>query len=466
MAEQYDAVIIGAGPGGYVAAIRGAQLGLKVALVEKGKTLGGTCLNIGCIPSKALLDASEQYWKCMNTLEPLGILVGPVELDLGTMMKRKEAVVKQLTDGVKGLMKKNSVAVIHGNGSVRGPGTVQVTIDAGEIIDLNGKSVVIATGSVPAELSAVPFDGDRIVSSTDALSFGSLPGSLAVIGAGAIGLELGSVWSRLGSDVTIIELMDTILPGWDLQTARTLKRSLTTQGINFALSTTISNLKKEESGVRLHGRDKKGDPFELFAQRVLVAVGRVPALINNLENIGVVVDGGRIAVDESFQTSLKGVYAIGDCIAGPMLAHKAGDDAIACMEILAGGHGHVDYGVVPSVVYTQPEAAMVGKTEEQLKGAGAAYENGSFPFRANGRALASGETEGFVKLLTDADSDRILGAHILGQHAASLIAEVVSVMAIDGSAEDLARTSHAHPTLPEAIREAALAVGTGSIHSA
>ena len=466
MADKYDAVIIGAGPGGYVAAIKGAQLGMKIALVEKRERLGGTCLNIGCIPSKTLLDASEQYWKCRNTLGDLGIVVGDIELDLAKMMKRKDDVVSQLTGGVDVLMKKNGVTVLHGSAAIEKTGAVKVRLNDGGEADLRSPAVVLAIGSVPAELPMLPFDGKKIVDSTDALEFEVVPETLAVVGAGAIGLELGSVWARLGARVTIIELMDTILPGWDLQTARTLKRSLTNQEIEFALSTTITGYESSENGVRLLGKDKKNADFDITVDRVLVAVGRVAALHEGLETLGIAIKDGRIAVDGTFQTTVPGIYAIGDCIAGPMLAHKAEEDGIACMELLAGKPGHVDYSLVPSVVYTAPEAASVGKTEEQLKREGVAYEKGSFPFRANGRALAAGETDGFVKILADADSDRILGAHLLGAHASSLIAEIVTSMSFAASAEDLARTIHAHPTLSEAVREAALAAGEGAIHTA
>ena len=465
MSQPYDVGIIGAGPGGYVAAIRAAQLGLKVVLVDRRERLGGTCLNIGCIPSKALLDSSEAYWKAKNDYAALGVLTGDVQLDLATMLSRKDDVVGALTGGISTLMKKNGVTVHVGDGILKAPGRIRVIpAGGGDDIDLEVGSVILATGSEPAALPFLPFDGKRIVSSTDALAFDHVPKRLLVVGAGAIGLELGSVWARLGASVTVVEIMDTILPGWDLQVARTLKRSLGGQGIEFHLSTKVTGAEINKAEVVLHALDKKGESLDLAADKVLVAVGRRPAHSQDLQAVGIELDGLRVRVDERFQTSVPGVYAIGDLIEGPMLAHKAEEDGIACVELIAGRAGHVDYGKVPGVVYTWPEAASVGKTEEELKQAGTAYKKGSFPFRANGRALASGDSDGFVKILVDEDTDRILGAHILGPHASALIAEIVAVMEFSGSAEDIGRTVHAHPTLSEAVKEAALAAGEGAIH--
>jgi dihydrolipoamide dehydrogenase len=466
LSQSYDVGIIGAGPGGYVAAIRAAQLGLRVALVEKRERLGGTCLNIGCIPSKTLLDSSEAYWKAKNEYADLGVLTGEVRFDLETMLSRKDTVVAGLTEGLSALMKKNGVTVFIGDGTLEAPGKIRVApTGAGDEVDLEVGAAILATGSEPAELPFLPFDGKRVVSSTDALSFDRVPKRLLVVGAGAIGLELGSVWARLGAKVAVVEIMETILPGWDLQVARTLKRSLGTQGFEFHLSTKVTGLEMKKASVVLKAVNKSGEDLDLTAEKVLVAVGRRPAHSQELQSLGIELDGLKVKVDARFQTSVPGVYAIGDLIDGPMLAHKAEEDGIACVELIAGRAGHVDYHKVPGVVYTWPEAASVGKTEEQLKQSKIPYKKGSFPFRANGRALASGDTEGFVKILVDKDTDRILGAHILGPHASALIAEIVAVMEFDGSAEDIGRTVHAHPTLPEAVREAALAAGEGAIHS-
>ena len=467
MSRKYDVGIIGAGPGGYVAAIRAAQLGLKVALIEKRGRLGGTCLNVGCIPSKSLLDSSELYWKARYELKDRGISVENPQFDLGVMQRNKTEVVDQLTSGLEILMKKNRVDVFFGAGEIVSPGTVRVTVDnGGEDEMLETESTILATGSVPAALPFLPFDGQRIVDSTAALSLEKVPKRLLVVGAGAIGLELGSVWARLGSEVTVVEVMDSILPGWDLQTSRMLKKLLVNQGMEFHLSTKVIGFEKKKTEVVLKNEVRNGEAFDLAAEKVLVAVGRKPYFGQELAAIGIESEGGRIRVDGGFRTTAPGIYAIGDLIDGPMLAHKAEEDGIACAEIIAGRPGSIDYDTIPGVVYTRPEAASVGKTEEELKGAGVAYEKGSFPFRANGKALATGETDGFVKILTNAETDRILGAHIVGPHASILIAEIVSVMEFGGSAEDLGRTVHAHPTLSEAVREAALSAGEGAIHGA
>ena len=469
MSDRFDMGIIGAGPGGYAAAIRGAQLGMKVVLIEKEPRLGGTCLNVGCIPSKTLLDSSGLYGRLKGGSAAPGITVGQLELDLPALLTRKDEVVGKLADGLDGLMKKNGITVIRGTGAIEGPGKIHVS--GGEGLEDGSKersidtgSIVLATGSVPLQLPFLPFDGKMVVSSTEALAFEKVPKELLVVGAGVIGLELGSVWSRLGAKVTVIEITDTILPGWDLQSSRMLKRLLTDQGIEFHLSTRVTGFEKKKTGIVLKAEEKNGEAVSFSADKVLVAVGRRPYHSQELQSLGIELDGYNVAVDRRFQSSIPGIYAIGDLIAGPMLAHKAEEEGMACAELIAGKAGHVDYAIIPNVVYTQPEAASVGSSEEELKSAGRPYAKGSFPFRANARALASGETEGFVKILADSETDAILGAHILGPHASALIAEIVAVMAFGGSAEDIGRTVHAHPTLPEAIKEAALAAGEGAIH--
>ena len=465
MSDSYDLGIIGAGPGGYVAAIRAAQLGMKVALVEKDVRLGGTCLNVGCIPSKALLDSSEVYWKVKHAALSHGVEAQEVKFDLSKMLAGKTEVVNKLTDGIDLLMKNNGVTVLRGEGSIEKPGKILIAgeADATQTIDVG--SIILATGSVPSELPFLPIDGERVVSSTEALAFGKVPKRLIVIGAGAIGLELGSVWSRLGAQVTVVEIMDSILPGWDLQTARMLKRLLSDQGMEFYLSTKVTGFERKKTTTVLKAEDRNGENLSLSAEKVLVAVGRRPYHSQELQSIGIELDGLKVEVDDKFQTSVPGIYAIGDLIGGPMLAHKAEEDGVACVELLAGRGGHVDYSIVPGVVYTHPEAAGVGATEEELKTSSVSYAKGSFPFRANGRALATGDTDGFVKILTNKETDTILGAHILGPQASVLIAEIVTVMAFRGSAEDIGRTVHAHPTLSEAVKEAALAAGEGAIHS-
>lgn len=457
---QHDLVVIGSGPGGYVAAIRAAQLGLNTACIEKEKPLGGTCLRIGCIPSKALLESSELFYEATHGFERHGLRFEKVHVDLETMLKRKDDIVRGFTGGIDGLFKKNKVTRYLGTGRITGPG--KVTVDGTESIELSAKHVIIATGSVSAPLPGVELDHDRIGTSTEALSWTEVPPRLVVIGAGAIGLEMGSVWSRLGSKVTVLEYLDRILPGMDTEIAAEAKRSLEKQGLAFKL------------GVRVTGAKKKGkvcivemagaEPIE--CDRVLLAVGRRPNTQGlGFEKVGIELDEkGRIPVDDHFATRAPGFFAIGDVIRGPMLAHKAEDEGVACVEHLVTGYGHVNYDAIPNVVYTAPEVASVGKTEEELQKAGIEYRKGSFPFAANGRAKAIGQTEGRVKILAHAQTDRILGAHILGPRAGDLIAELVVAMEFGASSEDLARTCHAHPTLPEVIKEAALAVDKRPIH--
>jgi dihydrolipoamide dehydrogenase len=467
--SSYDVVIIGAGPGGYVAAIRAGQLGLKAALVEKRKTLGGTCLNIGCIPSKALLDSSEFFARTKNEAAEHGIEVGSVKVDLPKMMDRKEKVVSKLTGGVKSLMKSNGVDVYHGTGWIVEAGRVEVRDEKGNATDtLEANRLVLANGSAPAELPFLQFDGEQVISSEEALSLESIPKELLVVGAGAIGLEMASVWSRLGSKVTVIEIMPEILPGWDRQVAKTLRRELSKQGIEFELESKVTGVKKNKKSVRLSAENKKGEEVSFSGEKVLVAVGRRPYLEGcNLESLSLAFedDGKHIRVNERFETSAQGVYAIGDIVHGPMLAHKAEDEGVAVAEVIADKAGHVNYEVIPNVVYTWPEGASVGRTEEQLNEAGVAYRKGSFPFAANGRALAMESSGGFVKLLAHEETDRVLGMHVVGPWASDLIAEAAAVMEFGGSAEDMARTCHAHPTLPEAVKEAALGVAGRAIHT-
>jgi dihydrolipoamide dehydrogenase len=465
--RQYDLVVIGGGPGGYVAAIRAAQLGLKTACVEKRGALGGTCLNVGCIPSKALLHSSERFAEARDHLGEHGIKLGKVELDLGTMMSRKDKVVADLTKGIEFLFKKNKIDYLRGSGSVPAAGTVQVTLNGGGEETLTAKSILIATGSETTPLPGVEIDEDRIVTSTGALALPELPKHLVVIGAGVIGLELGSVWSRLGAQVTVVEFLDRILPGMDGEIAKQAQRVLAKQGLKFRLGMKVTGAKSSKAGVALTAEPVKGGSAETIeADRVLVAIGRRPYTAGlGLEALGVKQDNrGFIQVDEHFQTTVPGLYAIGDCIHGPMLAHKAEEDGVACAEILAGQAGHVDYNLVPGVVYTWPEIAGVGKTEEQLKENGTDYRVGKFPFSANSRARANAETDGLVKILADARTDKVLGVHILGPLAGDILAEAVTVMVFGGSAEDIARTCHAHPSMGESVKEAALAVDGRPIH--
>ncbi|MEK7266685.1 MAG: dihydrolipoyl dehydrogenase [Pseudomonadota bacterium] len=462
MADIYDIVIIGAGPGGYNAAIRAGQLGLKTAIVEKRDTkkLGGTCLNVGCIPSKALLHASELYETASTQFEGLGIKTGGLTFDLPQMLKQKDDAVDGLTKGVEFLMKKNKVAVFYGAGQIVAPGKVRVGGVDGKTTDLATRNIIIATGSEVTPLKGVDIDESKIVSSTGALSLTSVPEHLVVIGGGVIGLELGSVWRRLGSKVTVVEFLDRILPTMDGEVSKQFERILKKQGFEFRLSSKVTGAQKTKAGVTLSVEPAAGGKAEtIAADAVLVAIGRRPHTQGlGLERIGVKTDARGFIETGHFRTNIDGVFAIGDVIAGPMLAHKAEDDGAACAELTAGKAGHVNYDTVPSVVYTFPEVASVGKTEEDLKKAGIAYKTGKFPFMANSRAKTNHETDGFVKILADAKSDRVLGAHIVGVGAGELIAEVVSVMEFGGASEDIARTCHAHPTRSEAIRQAAMAV--------
>jgi dihydrolipoyl dehydrogenase len=462
----YDLVVIGSGPGGYVCAIRAAQLGMKVAVVEKDKTFGGTCLNVGCIPSKALLHASELYDEAGHSFDRMGIGVGKPKLDLAAMMKFKDEGVDGNVKGVAFLFRKNKVDSVQGIGRIAAPGKVEVK-DAGKTQALETKAIVIATGSDVARLKGVDIDEKRIVSSTGALALDGVPQRLLVIGAGVIGLELGSVWRRLGADVTVVEFLDRILPGMDNEICRQFQRILEKQGVKFRLSTKVTAVEPVGKAVKATVAPAAGGNSEaLTADVLLVAVGRVPYTEGlGLDAIGVRKDErGRVIVDPHYQTSVRGIYAIGDVIAGPMLAHKAEDEGVAVAEVLAGQAGHVNYDVIPNVVYTFPELASVGQTEEEIKQRGIAYNVGKFPFTANGRAKVNMQTEGLVKILADAKTDRVLGVHILGPDAGNMIAEAAVAMEFGAAAEDIARTCHAHPTLSEAVKEAALAVGKRAIH--
>jgi dihydrolipoamide dehydrogenase len=462
----YDLIVIGTGPGGYVCAIRAAQLGLKVAVVEKRKTYGGTCLNIGCIPSKALLQASEKFTEAANELAGFGVITGKPRLDLAAMMKHKDDTVAANVNGVAFLFKKNKIDAFMGTGRLTAPGEVEVKAADGSAQKLAAKNIVIATGSDAAQLPGIEIDEKTIVSSTGALSLEKVPGKLLVVGAGIIGLELGSVWSRLGADVTFVEYLDRILPGLDGELPKQAQRLFEKQGLAFHLSHKVAGIEKAKSGHNVTIEPVAGgQAFVLTADVVLVAVGRRPVTDGlGLEPLGVALDRGRVVIDEHFTTNIPGIYAIGDVVRGHMLAHKAEDEGIAVAEILAGQHGHVNYETIPSVVYTMPEIASAGATEEDLQAKGTAYRTGKFPFSANGRARAMRQTAGFVKVLADAATDRVLGAHIMGPFAGELIAEFCVLMEFGGSAEDLARTCHAHPTLSEAVREAALAVAKRAIH--
>ena len=458
---EYDLIVIGAGPGGYVAAIRAAQLGLKVACIEKEALLGGTCLRVGCIPSKALLESSELFHEAKTKFVNHGIKLASVELDLAAMLKRKHQVVLNLTKGVEGLLKKNQITRIHSHAKLIAPGKVEVEGKDGKNV-LDAKNIIIATGSKPASLPGVEIDRDRVVTSTEALSFGEVPRHLVVIGAGYIGLELGSVWLRLGAKVTVVEYLNRILPGMDAEIATEAHKIFERQGFQFRLGKKVTGARKHENGAIVECEGEQ--PIQ--CDRVLMSVGRVPNTDGlGLESLGVSLDKrGRIEVNPHFATSVPGVYAIGDVIAGPMLAHKAEEEGVACVEKIAKGHGHIDYNTIPGVCYTNPEIGSVGLTEEQLQEQKIPYRKGSFPFRANGRAQSLGQLDGRVKILAHEKTDRILGVHIIGPRAGELIAEAVTAMTFGASSEDLARTCHAHPTLPEVIKEAALAVDGRAIH--
>jgi dihydrolipoamide dehydrogenase len=466
MPERYDVLVIGGGPGGYVAAIRAAQLGMKVACVDKRATFGGTCLNVGCIPSKALLDSSELFVQAKTHLARQGIKTGEVTLDLPTMMARKDKVVKGLTDGVAFLFKKNRISGIHGSARLAGSGRVIVKGTNQEETALEAGAILLATGSEPTPLPSLPFDGGHVVSSTEALAFDRVPEHLIVVGGGYIGLELGSVWNRLGSKVTVVEFLPRLLPLGDGEIATLLHKALTKQGLSFHLETRVTGA-SVQGGQVIVTASFKGDDVRLQGDKVLVAVGRRPYTGGlGLREAGVAIeDGGRVPVDENYQTNVAGIYAIGDLIEGPMLAHKAEEEGIAFAERLAGQKTVVNYDAIPSAIYTWPEVASVGMTEEQVKATGREFRVGRFPFSANARARCLDETEGLVKILADAQTDRLLGVHVFGPRASELIAEAVAVMEFAGSAEDIARICHAHPTLSEAVREAALAVDRRSIHS-
>ena len=466
MSDTYDLIVVGGGPGGYVAAIRAAQLGMSVACVDQRGTLGGTCLNVGCIPSKALLQSSHHFAAASDEFAAHGVQTGAVKLDLAAMMKRKDKVVEDLTKGIEFLFKKNKVTYVVGTGSIDSKG--QVTVSQGKKKEvLKADNILIATGSSSAPLKGLEVDEKQIVTSTGALELAKVPGRLVVVGAGVIGLELGSVWRRLGAEVTVVEFLDQILPGMDSDVVKQMTRTLKKQGMEFKLSSKVTGAKAGKAGVSLSFEPLKGGQAEtLKADVVLVAIGRSPNTEGlGLDKAGVVLDAqGFVKVDADFQTNVAGVFAIGDVIGGMMLAHKAEEEGVAVAENLAGQSGHVNYAAIPGVVYTWPEVASVGRTEEELKKDGIAFKAGKFPFMANSRARAIDEVEGFVKVLADAATDRLLGVHIVGPAAGDLIQEAVTVIEFGGSAEDMARTCHAHPGLGEALKEAALAVAGRAIH--
>jgi dihydrolipoamide dehydrogenase len=465
--QSFDVIVIGGGPGGYIAAIRAAQLGMSVACVEKRTSLGGTCLNVGCIPSKALLHSSYLYEHAKSGLTSQGIKVGGVDLDLPTMLVRKDKVVTDLTKGIEFLFKKHKIVWLKGLGRLAGAGKIEVKADGGKAETYAAKSIIIASGSESTRIPGLDIDEKKIVTSTGALSLPKVPEHLVVIGAGFIGLEMGSVWRRLGAKVTVVEFLDRILPTMDGEVGREMQKILTRQGLTFRLGAKVTGAKAQANGVELMLEPAKGGSAEKLAcDVVLVSVGRVP----NTEGLGAKEAGvkldprGRIEVDGAFRTSVPGVYAIGDVIAGPMLAHKAMDEGEIVAEIIAGQTGHMSYDTVPGIVYTHPEAASVGKTEEELKAAGVAYKVGKFPMMVNSRSRCTGDTDGFVKILADAKTDRVLGAHVIGAQAGTMIAELVLAMEFGASAEDIARTCHGHPTESEAVKEAALAVEGRTLH--
>ena len=458
----YDLVVLGAGPGGYVAAIRAAQLGMKTAIVDENKKLGGTCLRVGCIPSKALLESSHHFEDARNHFEEHGISVDGMSLDLATMMKRKDKIVDQLTGGVQMLLKRNKITVFNGRGRLASKDSIEVETDSGKET-VKAKKILIATGSNSVRLPGIEFDGDLIGDSTTALSYPEVPKKLIVIGAGYIGLELGSVWNRLGSEVVVLEAMDRILPGLDAEIAKHAHRAFEKQGLIFHTGAWVESAKVENGQCVV--QCKEMDPIN--ADRVLLCTGRVPNTKDiGLEDLGIETDKrGTIQVDDHFQTNVEGIYAIGDCVPGPMLAHKASDEGIACVEQIATGYGHINYNTIPGIVYTHPEIATVGKNEEELKEAGIKYNKGMCPYGANGRALALGDSTGRIKILADAETDRILGVHAIGARAGDLISEAAVAMNFGASSEDLASCCHAHPTLSEIMHEAALAVHKRAIHT-
>jgi dihydrolipoamide dehydrogenase len=463
---QYDLIVIGTGPGGYVCAIRAAQLGLKVAVVEKRATHGGTCLNVGCIPSKALLHTSEVFEETAHGIAKFGIKVGKPKLDLAAMQAHKDETVKANVDGVAFLFKKNRIEAHHGAARILAPGKVEVTPEKGKSQTLEAKSIVVATGSDSAPLPGVAIDEKRIVTSTGALELNKVPECLVVIGAGIIGLQICSLWRRLGSEVVVVEMLDRILPGIDGEIARQAQRLFARQGLDFRLSSKVAGVADRKKRLEVIVAPAESEEERIAADVVLVAIGRRPYTEGlGLKEAGVALDErGRVKVDGQFRTNIDGIYAIGDVIAGPMLAHKAEDEGGAVAEILAGQAGHVNYEVIPDVIYTMPEIAALGRTEEELKEAGVQYRKGTFPFSANGRARAMGRTDGMVKILAEAETDRVLGVHIMGFGAGDLIHEAAVLMEFGGSAEDLARTCHAHPTLSEAVREAAMAAWFKPVH--
>jgi dihydrolipoamide dehydrogenase len=467
---EFDVVFIGAGPAGYTGAIRAAQLGMRVACVEKEPKLGGTCLRVGCIPSKTLLDATEKLVLARDHLAPIGVKCSGVSADIPTMMARKNKVVETLSGGIAGLFKKNKVTHVTGTATFKSP-TELLVQSSPQAVTLKARHFIIATGSVPIELPDLPFDGRTIINSDQAIALEKVPARMVVVGSGAIGLELSSVWRRLGADVTVLELFPSVLPGSDEEMARLMERAMKEQGLKFHFNSQARGVRREKNqlSVRYSTKvaDRPDEEGELPADVVLVAVGRRAFTGDlGLEKIGVKVDNrGRVEVDGHFRSSIENIFAVGDVIAGPMLAHKAEEDAVACVERIAGGAGHVDYNAIPFVVYTSPELAWVGRTQEQLKAAGADFKIGKFRFAANSRAICMNDTFGLVKILADAKTDRVLGVHILGPQASSLIAEAVMAMAMGASSEDIARTCHAHPTLPEALREAALGVDGRTINA-
>ncbi|MEZ6124814.1 MAG: dihydrolipoyl dehydrogenase [Planctomycetaceae bacterium] len=462
MSESFDLIVIGAGPGGYVAAIRAAQLGLNVAVVERETRLGGTCLRVGCIPSKALLETTELLEQSRHNFADRGLMIGEVTVDLSRVMNHKDGVVTQLDTGIQGLLKKNRIQRVVGHGKLLGNGQVEVSASDGTQT-LQAKNILIATGSVSSAFPGMQPDGDRIGTSTEALSWSEVPDHLVVIGAGVIGLELGTVWRRLGSKVTVLEYLPRILPGIDSQVAKEAQKILQKQGLDFQLGTKVQQVTSDGTACRIEVEGR--DPID--CDRVLIAVGRRPCTDGlGLDVAGVETDGrGFIRVNSAYQTTAPGICAIGDVIGGAMLAHKAEEEGIACIERMVTGQGHINYGTIPGVIYVAPEIAFVGETEDQLKDAGREYRVGKFSFAANGRARAAGHTEGFVKILADAATDRVLGVHIIGAHAGELIAEAAVAMDFGASSEDIARCCHAHPTLAEAVKEAALAVDKRAIHS-
>lgn len=464
--ESFDLVVIGAGPGGYVAAIRGAQLGMKVACVEKEKALGGTCLRVGCIPSKALLEASHVFAQSKSGAEAFGVKVQGVELDLPVMLAHKDAVVKANTAGVDGLFMKNKVKRLLGTGRISAPGKVTVTAADGSETVVEAKNILIATGSVASSIPGVVLDGEIVGTSDEAIDYQAVPKKMVVIGGGVIGLELGSVWSRLGADVTVIEYLPRLMAGMDDELAAAAQKIFAAQGLKFRLGCRVQSAKAENGKGVVTFIDGDNNEQRIDADRVLVAVGRKPFTDGlGLREVGVKLDDrGRVEVGDRFETNVPGIYAIGDVIRGAMLAHKAEEEGIAAVEFMAGKHGHVNYDAIPNVVYTSPEIASVGKTEEELKAAGIPYKKGSFPFRFNGRARAMNAVEGFAKVLAHETTDRILGIHIIGAQAGHLIAEAAVAIDMEASAEDIARASHAHPTLAEVVKEAALAVDKRAIH--